>query len=391
MIHKNEEHPEFVDFRIVGGNAVSSSRRFPWMVSLQNNGKHFCGAMLIHPSWLLTAKHCVKITATPLIMIGGLDLNNTTEFIMRKVLKVVEHPDLDVALIQLEQPVTDRTPIKVNNNPNINPGINSEAIGWGRLSENGSLTSILQEVSLPLVANDKCASLYSDKFQTNNHLCAGYEEGKKDACQGDSGGPLIIMWDDSDISTQFLIGVTSWGIGCARQGKFGVWVRTSTIIPWITQNIPDFVSYDAMSMANRSKPISISPVTNPPPTTSAGAGMSASARAVLPPPVPLVRPPYPLPKPLVYPPTVAIIQPPKPATPVPLPKPATPSIPKAKAPIMPLPPPLPIPGGPVPAPYLQPTARSIEGFNLELDTRYCAILIAVMVLIILLLWLKYKH
>jgi agmatine deiminase len=111
---------------------------------------------------------------------------------MRKVLKVVEHPDLDVALIQLEQPVTDRTPIKVNNNPNINPGINSEAIGWGRLSENGSLTSILQEVSLPLVSNDKCASLYSDKFQTNNHLCAGYEEGKKDACQGDSGVTLVV-------------------------------------------------------------------------------------------------------------------------------------------------------------------------------------------------------
>lgn len=374
MIHKNDEQPEFVDFRIVGGNAVSSSRRFPWMVSLQNNGKHFCGAMLIHPSWLLTAKHCIKITATPLIMIGGLDLNNTTEFIMRKVLKIVEHPDLDVALIQLEQPVSDRTPIKVNNNPTINPGINSEAIGWGRLSENGSLTSILQEVSLPIVANDKCANLYSDKFQTNNHLCAGYEEGKKDACQGDSGGPLIIMWDDSDISTQFLIGVTSWGIGCARQGKFGVWVRTSAILPWITQNIPDFVSYDAMSMANRSKPISISPITNPPPT------IGASARAVVrPPPFPLVRPPFPLPKPLVYPPTVPIIQPPRPPTP-----------PKARA--LPLPPPLPIPGGPVPAPYLNPpTARSIEGFNLELDMRYCAILMAIMVLIILLLWLKYKH
>lgn len=363
--YKNSTQPEFVDFRIVGGNAVANSRRFPWMVSLQNNGKHFCGAMLIHPSWILTAKHCLKVTPNPLVMIGGLDLNNTTEFIMRKIAKSVEHPDLDVALIQLEQPVTDRTPIKVNNNPNINPGLNTEAIGWGRLSENGSLTSILQEVVLPVVGNDKCSSLYSDKFQPNNHMCAGFEQGQKDACQGDSGGPLIIMWDENDISTQFLVGVTSWGIGCARQGKYGVWVRTSTIIPWLTQNIPDFVGYDAMAMSNRSKAPSVSPITNPP--------ASPQVRFA---PVPI-----PIPKP----PVVPIPPIPKP----PLPKPVVPPV-VAPTPYVPLPPPLPgIPGPPPP-----PKVRSLEQFDNGINQTYYQIMIYVIIFVILLamiLCMKYRY
>lgn len=366
--YRNSTQPEFVDFRIVGGNAVVNSRRFPWMVSLQNNGKHFCGAMLIHPSWILTAKHCLKVTSNPLIMIGGLDLNNTTEFIMRKIAKSVEHPDLDVALIQLEQPVTDRTPIKVNNNPNINPGVNTEAIGWGRLSENGSLTSILQEVVLPVVGNDKCSSLYSDKFQPNNHMCAGYDQGQKDACQGDSGGPLIIMWDENDLSTQFLVGVTSWGIGCARQGKYGVWVRTSTIIPWLTQNIPDFISYDAMSMANRSKAPSISPITNPP------APQSHQVRFAAPVIIP-VQPP--LPKPL-----------PKPLPPPPVPKPIV------QTPYVPLPPPLPVGGIPVPPPI--PKVRSLERFddNTTTSQTYYKLMIYVIIFVILLgmiLCMKYRY
>lgn len=374
LMNKNSNQPEFVDFRIVGGNAVVNSRKFPWMVSLQNNGKHFCGAMLIHPSWLLTAKHCLKVTSNPLVMIGGLDLNNTTEFIMRKISKTIEHPDLDIALIQLDQPVNDRTPIKVNNNPNINPGVNTEAIGWGRLSENGSLTSILQEVVLPVVANDKCASLYSDKFQSNNHLCAGFDEGKKDACQGDSGGPLIIVWDENDISTQFLVGVTSWGIGCARQGKFGVWVRTSTIIPWIAQNIQGFVGYDAMAMANRSKAPLVPTITNPP-----------GAPRFVPPKVTLTKPVV---KPIIIPtkPPInpVIVRPPQPfSTLKPL---LTQSLPP------PLPPPLPVGGIPVPPPPTR--LRSLEYFDYEGENKFYKLMIYTLIIVILLgmiLSLKYKY
>jgi secreted trypsin-like serine protease len=355
-IHKTDE-PEFVDFRIVGGNAVTNSRRFPWMTSLQNNGRHFCGAMLIHPSWLLSAKHCIKITSSPTVMIGGLDLNNTGEFIMRKVKRIVEHDTLDVALLELDQPVNDRIPIKVNNNPNIPVNTNTEAVGWGRLSENGSLTSLLQEVVLPIVPDEKCTVLYPGKYQINQHVCAGVEAGKKDACQGDSGGPLIIMWDESDNTTQFLIGVTSWGIGCAREGKFGVWVRTSTIIPWISQHISGFIAYDAMAMANRSKMPGISPITNPP--NNAG-----PAPRYMPPPG-VIPTNYNPPLPPQYPPGSGGYSGGL------------------------LPPPLPFPGAPPP-----PSVRMIEYFNFEYNQKYQTILIYILIIVILLsmiLYLKKRH
>lgn len=249
-----------VEFRIVGGQAVSSIRLFPWMTSLKNNvGKHYCGGMLIHPSWILTAKHCAKVTRTPDLWIGGLDLNKPEEFIKRKVKKIVEHPDenVDVLLIEMEQPVTDRIPIKLNNNPNIPIGTNVDAIGWGRLSESGNVTNLLQEVVLKIVSNDKCEILYPGKYSGDKHICAGMDEGEKDACQGDSGGPLVIMWDEKNPETQFLIGVTSWGIGCARKGKYGVWVKTSHIISWIAESIPGFVGHDVLSMVNMSKPRSV--------------------------------------------------------------------------------------------------------------------------------------
>lgn len=248
---------DFVNFRIVGGQAVSSIRRYPWMTSLKNAlGKHFCGAMLIHPSWILTARHCAKVTRTPDLLIGGLDLNKPEEFLKRSAKQVVEYPDetVDVMLIELDQPVLDRQPIKLNNNPNIPVGTDVDAIGWGRLSEGGNVTNLLQEVLMDVVSDDKCKVLYPGKFIEARHLCAGNDEGEKDACQGDSGGPLIIMWNESDPPTQFLVGVTSWGIGCARKGKYGVWVKTSYIIPWIASYIPGFTGYDVMVHADKFKP-----------------------------------------------------------------------------------------------------------------------------------------
>lgn len=73
-------------------------------------------------------------------------------------------------------------------------------------------------MSVPLVENEECASSYLGYGDiTERMLCAGYKAGQKDACQGDSGGPLV--------ANGVLIGVVSWGAGCARPGLPGVYTN----------------------------------------------------------------------------------------------------------------------------------------------------------------------
>merc|ERR1712168_963649 len=105
--------------------------------------------------------------------------------------------------------------------------------GWGAVREGGRAPDTLQQVMVPHFNHDKCAKILAYRNRIpDTVICAGYPEGGKDSCQGDSGGPLVTLIDGE----WTLAGVVSWGIGCARRGKPGVYTDVAKYIDWIEAN-----------------------------------------------------------------------------------------------------------------------------------------------------------
>jgi len=117
-------------------------------------------------------------------------------------------------------------------------GESATVTGWGRLSEHGSLPSVLQQATVPIMSNERCRVLFQRGGRNESippiFLCAGYEQGGTDSCQGDSGGPLQVKGKDG---RYFLAGIISWGIGCAEANLPGVCTRISMFVDYILDHV----------------------------------------------------------------------------------------------------------------------------------------------------------
>ena len=89
---------------------------------------------------------------------------------------------------------------------------------------------MLREVNVEVISNSQCKKAYGASRITENMLCANAAggQGGKGTCQGDSGGPLVSSGTGDGVSpgqNYDLVGVVSWGFGCADKDYPGVYAR----------------------------------------------------------------------------------------------------------------------------------------------------------------------
>ncbi|XP_045613320.1 uncharacterized protein [Procambarus clarkii] len=233
--------------KIVGGEETYE-HHYPWMVSVQlsKTKKHFCGASIISDSFILTAAHCTDMLLPfeLLVRVGDHDLttNDVSRELSLPVYEIYQHPgynrvttDNDISLLRVKMPLTLTwriSPICLTP-PDLTFYRESVIVmGWGKEWEKAKLGSPrLRHAYLNILAMGNCRhnfKFHSEEI-TSNMFCALSDT--QDTCQGDSGGPLT--WYDEKQKRYFLIGVTSWGIGCGMPNYPGVYTKVAKYLDWI--------------------------------------------------------------------------------------------------------------------------------------------------------------
>jgi len=236
---------EDIGNRIVGGNPTDP-HEIPWQVGLVNSWspRPFCGGTIISERFIMTAAHCMGGSFQ--VLAQEHDVTDNSDGTKHNVKASTSHPnyndntyDYDYAIVELVEPLSLTGSSKAraaclptSSDVQFASGTSFVVSGWGALSEGGNSPDVLHAVLVPHVSDAACNNYYDNYGGiTARMICAGQAQGAIDSCQGDSGGPLT--WVDPTSSKVKLIGVVSWGVGCARPNNPGVYAEVSSVLPWI--------------------------------------------------------------------------------------------------------------------------------------------------------------
>ena len=234
---------------IVGGSPVSISDH-PYQVSLEiatdPGWVMSCGGTILTPEWIVTAAHCLEylpnggsayVTATSVSVAYGITSLPASSYISADQVHI--HPDWnrntmenDIGLVHLATPIEGRSLPLLDLNSQPEDGDPLFVTGWGRTSSGGSASEVLRGALV--FVDESCGSYPGPTLIPvidSKMICAGGQG--NDSCQGDSGGPLVGNYS----GILYLVGIVSWGEGCAQSSYPGVYTRVSSYTDWVSSYI----------------------------------------------------------------------------------------------------------------------------------------------------------
>ncbi|XP_048456109.1 complement C1r subcomponent-like [Rhincodon typus] len=266
-------NPATIVQRILGGK-LAEEGSFPWHVLVVPRGRGRAGGTLIGGGWVLTAAHVfypkgarridlshqINTTQVRTCQAGrSTNLRALLAGESREIEEIVVHPgfaerlhdfDNDIALVKLRKSGGEEEETAMpaclpalrgagghEESNLLRPGSVGFVAGWG-IEEGFFIRDWLRYVPLPLVSQHHCRQAFREARIggsrppiTDNMFCAGLPEGGRDACGGDTGGGFLVPHQHS--GAWYLMGIVSWGTGCARPGRYGVYTRVSSYLRWI--------------------------------------------------------------------------------------------------------------------------------------------------------------
>ncbi|CAO1328136.1 unnamed protein product [Diamesa tonsa] len=245
---ESEKSKLFDEGKIVGGFPIDITE-VPYQISLRLSGSHICGGSILAARVIITAAHCtISFETNELSVKAGSNSSSSDGDYIFDVINKEEHPkfdkttmDYDFSILTLGSRIKyshSMQPIALPRTMYIRYANDDMGLvsGWGALKEEEQSTpDFLSAANVPITNQLKCQRSYPSNKITDRMICAGWVQGGIDSCQGDSGGPL--NYYNPITKREELVGIVSWGVGCAAKGYPGVYTNVAVLNPWITQNM----------------------------------------------------------------------------------------------------------------------------------------------------------